>query len=417
MSSNTVARKQLHRDRSASRERLDERIERGGFSVALSGGGHRATLAALGALLALVDRRLNRNVIQIASISGGSITNAFVAQRCAFETLEPGGLDGIASDLAQTIIDRGVLTRSWLATLVAAPPILGAVVVVIFVSVGLITLVAVAAGVVAALSLLMMAGLLVDWLLDRRYFRPSSSGSAGPLKDRHRASIASLSDRNIDHVFGMTDLVLGLPVYISSQQKGMLWRQLARGPSSVFGNPKIQTCDAGAWSIAEIVRASAAFPGIPPRRVLMPTDPVNPDVAAAPRVAFLADGGMWNNLGTQVLREDQFLGSHATRENGVPRPYWTAPNMPLLIINGSATRRPSQPWKFYVPGLASLAALLQTTRILSTNTVVPRSNAMMRSFQRRIWRARRPDQWDPLDLVLCFRNSGPMAAHAASSIL
>ena len=65
--------------------RLQEQLNAGGFCVALSGGGHRATLATIGALMALVDRRLNKVVIQIASVSGGSITNAYVAQRCAFE--------------------------------------------------------------------------------------------------------------------------------------------------------------------------------------------------------------------------------------------------------------------------------------------------------------------------------------------
>jgi hypothetical protein len=51
------------------------------FAVALSGGGHRATLFGLGVLLALVDRDLNERVSQIASVSGGSIANAFVAIR------------------------------------------------------------------------------------------------------------------------------------------------------------------------------------------------------------------------------------------------------------------------------------------------------------------------------------------------
>ena len=47
--------------------------------VALSGGGHRATIFALGALLYLVDSGRNADVRAISSVSGGSITNAFVA--------------------------------------------------------------------------------------------------------------------------------------------------------------------------------------------------------------------------------------------------------------------------------------------------------------------------------------------------
>ena len=75
---------------SQSERRIVERVQNGGFAVALSGGGHRATLAAIGALLALVDRRLNHDVLQITSVSGGSITNAHIAQRCDFDRLEPG---------------------------------------------------------------------------------------------------------------------------------------------------------------------------------------------------------------------------------------------------------------------------------------------------------------------------------------
>ena len=84
---------------SFSEESLRTRIREGGFAVALSGGGHRATLATLGCLLALIDRDLGSRIIQIASVSGGSITNAFVAQRAKLESVGPRGLDKIAQEL------------------------------------------------------------------------------------------------------------------------------------------------------------------------------------------------------------------------------------------------------------------------------------------------------------------------------
>ena len=46
----------------------DQRGERH-IGVALSGGGHRATVFGLGALLALVDQGLNREVVSVASLS------------------------------------------------------------------------------------------------------------------------------------------------------------------------------------------------------------------------------------------------------------------------------------------------------------------------------------------------------------
>lgn len=92
---------------SVAAQALNERIENGGFAISLSGGGHRATLATLGALMAIVDRGLSPKVMQIASVSGGSITNAFVAQRCRFGELAPGELDEIANELTTTIIHNG----------------------------------------------------------------------------------------------------------------------------------------------------------------------------------------------------------------------------------------------------------------------------------------------------------------------
>jgi len=74
--------------------------------------------------------------------------------------------------------------------------------------------------------------------------------------------------------------------------------------------------------------------------------------------------------------------------------------MPVLAFNGSAPVKPSHPGVYQVPGLAMLASLVATTRILSANTVIPRVDAMKRSFLRRLWTGRRPDRWDPLDLVV-----------------
>jgi hypothetical protein len=54
------------------------------IGVALSGGGHRATLFTLGALMYLVDSGRARDTASIASVSGGSLTNGFLAQTLDF---------------------------------------------------------------------------------------------------------------------------------------------------------------------------------------------------------------------------------------------------------------------------------------------------------------------------------------------
>lgn len=379
-------------DASESTRRPDARTSAGGFAVALSGGGHRATLMTLGALLALVDRRLSGHVMQIASVSGGSITNAFVAQRCDFKQLNPGKLDPLAKELASIVVARGVVTRGWMIGLLGGPVVIAVGFGVLLSQLRVPAALSVGAGVVIAAGLLMMTGHVVEWLLDRRYFRV----------ERDQATMSTLSGRAVDHVFSMTDLVLGQPVHVSSQQDGMVWRRLGM-PSLFFQLPPIQICAAGSRSIAEIVRASAAFPGIPPRRMLFPADTGNPNVAATPRTAFLADGGLWNNLGSQVLREDRFIGSDVTRVDGrlcAPSLGSSAWTLPLLLVNGSAALRPSRTWPFVVPGMAQLTALLQGTRVLNTNTVGPRVTAMKQSFERRVGKGHRPDHYDPLDLVV-----------------
>lgn len=385
-------------NRSASEKALSDLIADGGFAIALSGGGHRATLATLGALMAVVDRGLGPKIIQVASVSGGSITNAYVAQRCRLEKLGPGELDDVAAELAATIIRKGVLTKRW----IALPLVLALVAGGVFRY--LITPsnnAAIAVGIVTLLVTLILSGQIVEWLLDRRYFRRNDT--PGKRSSGSRARLASLSGTQVDHVLCMTDLVLGLPVYASSQHGGMMWRRLQLKVSQL-SHPSIQTFDIGQLSIATLVRASAAFPGIPPLRLRMPDDPQIESVAESPRLAFLADGGLWNNLGTHVIREDGFIGSHSVWDRGVLRPYGPAPrNIPLLCFNGSAPHQPSRTWMLQIPGVALLKSLLQATMILNTNTVLPRVDAMKLAFERRSLNGTAPSYLDPADLLVDLR--------------
>lgn len=372
----------MSNEASFSEESLRTRIREGGFAIALSGGGHRATLATLGCLLALVDRGLSDRIIQIASVSGGSITNAFVAQRTRLEGLAPRGLDAIAKELATTVVCRGVLTKAWIALFLLTPIALGLG----FGTASSLLLplpvwADVFLGLAVASFVLLLRGKAVEWLLDARYFRHGST-------DGGRARLSSLSGRKIDHVFCMTDLALGLPVYASSAHGGMVWRRLRPAPMRPSHHPPFQTFSAMHLTLAELVRASAAFPGIPPRRIRVPADPQLPLVAQSPRIAFLADGGLWNNLGSQVVREDGFIGTHAAWDNGTLRPYGrTLADLPLLCFNGSAPLAPTMPWLFAIPGIALARSLLQTTEILNANTVLPRVDSMKRAFQRRTWGA------------------------------
>ena len=75
-----------------------------GLGLSLSGGGHRATVFSLGALLYLVDSGCNRRVQTIASVSGGSITNAFLATlRKPFHEQTPEEFDREVARFARQI--------------------------------------------------------------------------------------------------------------------------------------------------------------------------------------------------------------------------------------------------------------------------------------------------------------------------
>lgn len=367
--------------------------------MALSGGGHRATLFAIGALMAIVDRGLNRRVVQISSVSGGSIVNAFVAQRCQFDQLAPGALDPIAAELIGTIVDRGVLSRAWIATITGGSIVVGVAVGVELWRLGMPSVFALAIGLFLVFGVLLSSGLIVQRLLNRRYFSPGRvSGRLGDLADRH-----------VEHVFCSTDLVLGQPVHFSTWDGGTAWRMT--GTSGAGRQPTSAGMPYGAegLSLAEVVRASSAFPGIPPLRLRSdaalgaPRRPssrrgrksngivADPGGSVARSGAlFLADGGLWNNLGSHVLREHRILRGREGGEVGLP----------LMCVNSSAPGAASAPVVYSVPVVAQFAALFRTLRVLTANTVQPRVGAIADAMARRNALGTRPSVHDPLDIVV-----------------
>lgn len=161
-------------------------------------------------------------------------------------------------------------------------------------------------------------------------------------------------------------------------------------------------------TIAEVVRASASFPGIPPKRLSFGRfsrvrrieelrltfggcvhETGDPPALRARGVAFLGDGGLWNNLGTHVLREDQFL--RGKRSHGV------LPH--ILCINASAPLPPSSPIHYHIPGLASLSALIHSVQILNVNTVQPRLQRMHEAQRQRALHGTHLDAGEPLEVV------------------
>jgi len=85
-----------------------------GITVALSGGGHRASLFGLGVLLYLRDAGKLPEVTSVASVSGGSLTNGFFAQTIDLATVDDGAaFERAVAPFAKQLAQHGTLFASW----------------------------------------------------------------------------------------------------------------------------------------------------------------------------------------------------------------------------------------------------------------------------------------------------------------
>lgn len=366
------------------------------LGVTLSGGGVRASLFALGALTYLVDSRECERVTAISSVSGGSITNGFVAQRCDFQCVQASEFDRIAAQLAKAIT-TGLISKRFV---IATYGFLGVGVILITlvtrsrwpfgVPVWLDVLLIILFG-----ALLLLRGRLLLYLFQRQLFsqapvqpkRPEKGMVHGIAPDelvrltpkrkpylRHPnpSSLPStLGDiaSGVAHIFCATDLNASMPVYFTNIGSHFY------SPAWGGAEPK----KAGQISVASAVRASAAFPGgIPPMRLDVHRLGVSPtaiqsltlwqqlvfrDVKKPPSILYLADGGVWNNLGT-----DWFNPSTAslvlTAVDAQPE------CKELLVVDASAptAAKPRLGW-FWLPYAAEVLLLFRVWEVSYASTV------------------------------------------------
>lgn len=388
----------------------------GSIGVALSGGGYRASLLAMGAMLALVDRGLNERVEVLSSVSGGSITNAVlahesVARRVDFRGLAPEQLDERAKRLVHTICTSSVLPVRPLLVVVAVSP-----------------------GYLAYYISGPHVGVAVQWLLTMAVVLTSELVAVGPNVVQgldakfglENMALAGIAGSGIAHEFCSTDLVTGFPVTFSTgtsdvrrrvPQAGRRqcrradpaaprWWTIAsaavrlyrwpgtalRGVDRWLGNtasaeqpadpeplPAERAVERPWLTLAKVVRASAAFPGIPPKamRFVADSSAAAESPASAVRLGrwtLLGDGGIWNNLGTQAIEE-------------IPE----RDDLPILCVNASAALRPSRVWPYFIPGIAQASAFARSAMILSRNTVDPRVETIDRGVAEWTRNASGPD--------------------------
>jgi len=210
--------------------------------VALSGGGYRATLFGLGALMYLVDVDAQHRIEDLASVSGGSIANAIVLDRCDLSVTTRDEFWTIVSDVSARVTRSRILRDRRLseALRIGGLLLLGlGVFAALWVSLGL----AIMAIAFAVLSMMLMfRGFALERMLKRRL------GIEGHLHERRR---------RVSHVFCATDLVAGEPFFFLSMLGGGFFYSRRRGAARAEDYP-----------VRKAVRASAAFPfAFLPKRV------------------------------------------------------------------------------------------------------------------------------------------------------
>ena len=339
------------------------------IGLALSGGGVRATLFALGALIAIVDSGQNRRVSEITSVSGGSITNAFVAQRCDFSNVGPAEFDQIAGSLIRRVT-TGLVPRRLVAALYGLSGLLIASVVALSWPLSLAWPFDLLLCFCYGLALL-LRGIVLARLLGAKLF----SDAALPHTLRQQQG-------QVNHVFCTTDLNSTLPVYLCTRKPFFF--------SPVWGSARSD--QAGDLDFTTAVRASAAFPGgIPPRRLRLRKLDVRPGAQAwtarlgrlrfrdvSPdevRALYLSDGGVWNNLGT-----DWYLPE--TRAQVVTSAAFGPESSALIVVDATPPPPATENlWYLRFPWLAELLTIARVLNVLYVSTVVTRIAELERKRQ------------------------------------
>jgi hypothetical protein len=174
------------------------------IAVAVSGGGHRATLFAVGSLLYLVDAGKGPELATVSSVSGGSLANAHLALTCDLTTAEPDQVWREAKSITSQVAGKGTI---WAAPFTYA--FLGSLVLVLVAALWISFLVPAPLVVLTWVVALALVGLLAQqrsWIAARSFDRALYHGKT--LEDMHGS---------VDHVICAADLQTAEAMYFSAR--------------------------------------------------------------------------------------------------------------------------------------------------------------------------------------------------------
>jgi hypothetical protein len=287
------------------------------IGVALSGGGHRATVFGLGALFAIADSRLSGQVVSISSVSGGSIANGIAMIGPDYAESSAVELEDHYRPALKAIAERGLLlgrapaTRAYVRVLIGAVVI--AIIAVLATAVLLVIHLWIPAVVVAVAAVLAVAA--VWHLFGTRSARTEAAvdtellGNSLVTLDDERATSSS-----VHHVICTTELHTGTSLYFTNR--------------AMYGHQFGGTARAANLPIATAVQASACVPGAFAPRVIARSSlglPGEGDIVAV-------DGGVYDNMA------DEWEYGFQTRAKSWPglADVQRAGARLLVVVNGSA---------------------------------------------------------------------------------
>lgn len=371
------------------------RGESSAIGLALSGGGVRAALFSLGVVIGLIEMGFHRRLRCLTSVSGGSIVNAALAHGQSLNSYPSlKEFEPLASALAASLAGRGVFAfdartvgaavRYAVGVIIrTVPAALGAAIAIastmgpLFAewnanislrSLNLTQLPWLWLGGIAAVSMVAVVLLSRGLFQQARYDAVLSKIGAVVKPTSGRLYVRDWADAPDDrhdaimHVLVATDLLSGEPVYFSK---------------------RFVYCRPYGWSppedllSAEALYSSAAFPAVfPPKSLRVNRFRfIGGEMSGElPRLVRLADGGVFNNLGTDWF---EVLKSQARGPAAMLWPFGKLDVRPpsiaaedVIVVNASA---PSQP-------IHRLLPMLTVARIMSVlydNTVRPRLDRLI----------------------------------------
>jgi predicted acylesterase/phospholipase RssA len=312
-------------------------------AIAMSGGGHRATVFALGVMLYLAEAGRTAQVTSVSSVSGGSFANGALAQDVDLTTCSAADVDATVARVSRRVARGGTvlpapITKAYLAALAILFLAVFAGTWFLPIAVGLRVLVFVA-GLFVFGWFFGLIGRVTARALGHILFSPK--GSPTKLADVHTA---------VDHVMCATDLHAGEHVYFSGRFVGAYRFGVGRP-----GNLPLYTA----------VQASAAFPGVFPvawlRTARFGFSGGQPEAAGTKSLA-LHDGGVYDNMGDQwgqgLERRARDWAKLGTELRGADE---------LVVVSASGGLEFGKVGKLGLPLIGYLLTLLRDEAVLYDN--------------------------------------------------